>query len=238
MFVPPLGLSKLLVRLFPLRASARPTADSLDQLRKKYRRWDYYGIAALLLFIPICVWVLHQYFTQARSSPAKADDAVYLLLPSAIFWYAPAAVLGVIMAWVLASGLLRLLLGKRNQGYRYYSNLRTGMNARGMYLAFAMLFGGFFSALAYFAGHSFLQLNESGIVLRRLWSLSVERHAYSQVKALKEARHRGSEQVDFIIEFDAAEDWTTAIEVIFPDKKEKAFLARRAGKQVEATEVD
>jgi hypothetical protein len=81
--------------------------------------------------------------------------------------------------------------------------------------------------------HSRLQLSESEIVLRRIWSFEDEHYPYSEIKALKDIRDRAGDTTAFVIEFEHAEDWSTAVEVIFPEEREKDYLSRRSGKPIE-----
>jgi hypothetical protein len=232
-FVPPVSLLEFFVKLFPLRANRAFSQSSFDELRIKYRKWDYFGLAAFVVLAPACVFGLHGFFMwYAQSSADQAGEGI-LLLPNENFWYAPATVLGVIGACILIYFLYGVLLRDRVTEYRYYSNLSTGLNARGMYLAFAIVLGTMFLAIAFFAARSKLQLTESEIVVHRLWSLKDEHYFYSDIKALKEVRDRAGETTAFVIEFEHAEEWSTAIEVIFPGEREKDYLSRRSGKPIE-----
>jgi hypothetical protein len=234
MFVPSFSLLELLAKLFRLRPQHAFSESSLEDLRTKYRVWDYFGVAALIVLAPICVFGLHELFMwYSESSADQVGEGVYVLRPDTNFWYAPALVLGVIGACILIYFLYGLLLQNHVREYRYYSNLSTGFNARAMYLTFAVLLGAMFLAIALFAMHSRLQLSESEIVLRRMWSLEDEHYPYSEIKALKDIRDRAGDTTAFVIEFEHAEDWSTAVEVIFPEEREKDYLSRRSGKPIE-----
>jgi hypothetical protein len=233
MFVPPVSLLEFFAKLFLLRPNRAFSQSSFDELRMKYRKWDYFGLAAFVVLAPACVLGLHEFLVwYAQSSADQAGESI-LLLPNANFWYAPAAVLGVIGACVLIYFLYGLLLGNRVAEYRYYSKLSTGLNARGMYLAFEIVLGTMFLAIAFFAARSKLQLTEKEIVLHRLWSLEDEHYPYADIKALKEVRDRAGETTAFVIEFEHAKEWSTAIEVIFPEERDKDYLSRRSGKPIE-----
>ena len=234
MFAPPLGLLRLLVKLFPLRAHRLFSELSIDELRVRYRKWDYFGVVAFFVLAPLLTYGLHELFIEwSQSLAPRAGDSVYTLLPNSNFWYAPATVLGVIISCFMIYFMYGVLLRSRGQEYRYYANLSTGMNARAMYLTFGLLLGGGFFAIAYFAAHSNLRLTEDEIVFRRIWSLEDEHYPYSRIRRLREVHHSEEDQVDFMIELDDAERWSTKVEVVFPGPREKEFLSQRAGKPIE-----
>lgn len=224
----------LLAKLFPLRVRPEFADYSFQELRVQFRPWDYALIIFFLLLAPYCVYAVHEllvWYTQFEAR--ELGQSVYTVLPDSTFWYAPASVLGVILACVLVSLIYHALLGWRAELYRHYANLATGMNASRMYLAFGLLLGSGFSALAFFAAHSSFQLTQDEIVLHRLFTTDEERHPYARVKALKQVS-TSDEKSHFVIEFEDAPDWTTAVEVIFPGDSEIAYLSERSGKPVQS----
>jgi hypothetical protein len=233
MSVPPLGFLRFLVKRLPLRIPREPLT-SPEALRARYRKWDLAWFAVFIVLAPICVYALHAYFIwHTHMVSGNAGDSIYLLTPESNFWYAPASVLGIIVAGALTTFLFDLLLRDRLQEYQRYANLNAGMNARRLYVTLAALLGIPFFAIAYFAAHSKLQLTEHEIILRRIWSLGEERHLYSQVTALKEIRDGQSDHAEFVIEFEQDEPWSTKVEVIFPGKDVKTFLSERTGKTID-----
>ncbi|HEV8585558.1 MAG TPA: hypothetical protein VGT02_11375 [Methylomirabilota bacterium] len=232
-YVPSAGLIGLVAKLFPLRR--RPEFDHLpiEELRKKHRPWDHVGTVAFFVLAPPCVYALHAAFMRYTAARAGGLElGRYTMLPGSAFWYVPASLVGAVAACVLVSILYRVLLRGRAAEYRYVSNASAGFNATGMFIAAGIFFtiGGL--ALGYFAAHSRLQLTDREIVVHRLWSLDEERYPYARVKALKELESADGKKTDFIIEFDGAPEWTTAVEIIFPGADEKGFLARQTGKPI------
>jgi hypothetical protein len=142
------------------------------------------------------------------------DDSTYTIVPESPFWYAPASVLGTILAYLIVYLPHGLLLPVR-------------IRVLGILLAIGSL------ALAYFAAHSSLRLAENEIIFCRLWSVQEERLTYSEIRALKEVYDPSDEKVVFVIESHDAPEWTTAVEAIFPDQREKSFLSERTGKIIE-----
>jgi hypothetical protein len=160
-------------------------------------------------------YVLHEGFAWYAASLAEQHaDTIHVVRPGSTFWYAPASVLGVIVAWKMV-----------------YSGLSFQLPRRIRVLSMLLAFGSV--VLTYFAAHSYLRMTQHEIVMRRLWSVSEERRPYSEVKALKEVSHPGDDNIDFVIEFYDAPEWTTAVEIVFPDEGQKMFLSARSGKPVE-----
>jgi hypothetical protein len=220
----------LLAKLFPLRI--RPY--SVAELWRGFLKRDGALRLMFAILVPLCVYALHQGFESYASLVARdLGDSIHTVLPNSNFWYVPALVLGIIQAFILAYFLNHLLLGGRAHEFRIHSDLNVGIDAIRIYLAFAMLVGGMFSAVAFFAAHTSLQLTENEVVIHRLFSLEEERYPYARVKALKEVSDTSGEKTDFVIELDGAPDWTTAVEVVFPDRPEKAYLSQRSGKPIE-----
>lgn len=182
------------------------------------RMANYRAILPVVIFVSIGIAAtcsLHEFFTWYGSSVAKGYSGyIFLLVPGPIFWYAPAAVLGTTVAYLIVySASVHLL------------PWRTRLTAVLLVIGSA--------ALVYFAAHSNLRLEEKEMVFRRLWSFEEERHSYSRVKGLSWVRHSGDESAAFVIEFDDAPKWTTRVEVIFPDEREQNFLAEKSGKMIE-----
>jgi hypothetical protein len=71
------------------------------------------------------------------------------------------------------------------------------------------------------------------MVIHRMWSSQEERHSYSDVRALKDIYDTRHNKHEFVIDFNNADPWTTAAEVIFPQTEHKAFLTRVTGKDVQ-----
>ena len=228
----------LLTKLFPLRLRPEFARYSLEELRREYRPWDYALVIFFLLLAPYCVYALHELFLWHTQFVAQdLGESVYTVLPDSIFWYAPASVLGVILACVLVSILYHALLGMRANQYRYYANLAAGMNASRMYLVFGLLLGCGFAGLAVFAAHSSFQLTKDEIVLHRLFGVDEERYPYAQVKGLKQVSSPDGKSA-FVIEFEDAPDWTTAVEIVFPGDSEIAYLSQRSGKPVQSVAAE
>lgn len=221
---------RLLTLIFPLRCPPEFDQYSYGELRERYRRWDIILSLVFLALAPFSVYAVHEGFLWYTHHSARGlEPSVYTILPKSNFWYAPALVLGVILACLLVFFLYEALLARRAREYRYYANLGVGFNATRMYLAFGLVLGLPFGALGYFAAHSSLQLTQNEIVIHRLFSVTEERYAYAQVRALKDLSDPAGEKSIFVIELDGAEAWTTKVEVVFPDETEKAYLSRRAG---------
>jgi hypothetical protein len=211
----------------------------VEELRKKYRRLDYLDTAAFLVLVPASVYAVHEALVWLAAAPSQGlEPTVYSVVPASAFWYAPAGVLGAIVACLLVAGLNRLLLRERAAEYRYSSNATAGFNATRMFVAAAVLMGVGALTLSFFAAHSRLQLTEDGMVVHRLWSLREERYRYSQIKALKDVVDAAKKKTDFVIELEGAPDWTTAIEIVFPGADERRFLAERSGKAIRVVNLE
>ncbi len=225
---------RVLAKLFPLRDQPEFAQQSLDELKQKYGKWDRYCSLAFLVIAPICVYMLHEAFVAYTSYHAPGlAHAVHTVLPASPFWYAPATILGSIVACFLVYFLYRSLLGERSREYQYYSNRSAGFNASRMFLAAGLMLGGMFLGLTIFAAQSSLQWPDNRIVMRRLWSRQPEQYLYAQVKALKEVYRPEKENPDFVIELNEAPRWSTAMEIVFPGPVEKRFLSERTGKAIE-----
>ena len=228
----------VVARLFPLRPRPEFSHYSADELRRKYRRLNYIDAAAFLVLGPACVYGVHEGLVRYVASRARGlEGSVHAVLPDSGFWYVPAGVLGVIVACLLIDGLNRLLLRERAAEYRHSSNATVGFNATRMFVAAGVLMAVGALTLAFFAARSRLQLTEDEIVVQRLWSLQEERYRYSRVKALTEVVDAVKKKTDFVIELDGAPDWTTAVEIVFPDPDAKRFLADRTGKVIRTLDV-
>jgi hypothetical protein len=233
----PPGIGRLLRWLFPWQGDPKFAGHSPDDLRRRYRKWDLASRAAFLLLAPLCTYVLHEAFV-AYTQNRPREPSVYELRPGTIFWYVPAVFLGCVVAGFAVRLVYRALLRGRSGEYRYYLNVNAGINASRLYPAVGLLVGAPSLALAYFASQSTLRMTEHDLVIRRIWSLAEERHAYTDITALKEIHERRKDRRIFVIRFADAEDWTTKIEVIFPGDAEKAYLSRRSGRVIETLEAD
>jgi hypothetical protein len=173
----------------------------------------------LLVMFLLCgaalTYVLRETFVRYTASITQTYiDSVHAVVPESVFWFAPASILGTILAYNVV----------------YF---QQGMLLPGRVRALAVLLAIGSIVLAYFGAHSSLRLAENEIIFRRLWSVEKERLRYSDVKALKEVYYPADETVVFVIEFHHAPEWTTAVEVVFPGEREKAFLSERTGKTIE-----
>lgn len=222
------------MKLFPLGCPPESASLSYAQLRERYRKWDVWLTIAFLALAPFCAYALHSGFLwYTRYLAQGLGPSVYTVLPESNFWYAPASVLGVILACFLIFFAYEALLRRRAREYRYYSNMNVGFNASRMYLVLGSLLGVAFAVLAYFAAHSSFQLTESEIVVHRLFSGREERYAYARVMALRQISDPAGEKSTFVIDFYDAKPWTTKVEIVFPDEVEKAYLSERCGKPIE-----
>ena len=160
-------------------------------------------------------YVFHESFLwYAASFMEEHADTVHVVRPGSTFWYAPASVLGAITAWKTV-----------------YSGSAFQLPRRIRILSILLAIGSV--VLTYFAAHSYLRMTEHEIVMRRLWSVSEERRRYSAIRALKEVSHPGEDNIDFVIEFYDGPEWTTAVEIVFLDERQKMFRSARSGKPVE-----
>jgi hypothetical protein len=209
----------------------------LTDLRRQYCKWDIAGIVAFLALAPLLAYGVHEgLVAYAESGPR--EPSVHELRPSTVFWYAPAAILGCVLAGLAVHLLYRLALRGRGAEYQHYSNLSTGINASRMYLVVGLMLAMASLSLAWFAAQSRLCMTEHELIVRRIWSLHEERHPYNQITALKDIHERRKDRTIFVIRFADAEDWSTKVEVIFPGEAEKAYLSRRSGRPVERIEAE
>ena len=233
-YVPGAALMTLVARLFPLRVP--PFVNlSREVLRRRYRAWDWFGVAIFLVTIVPAVYGVHDALLRyARSQVPAAEGAVHVVVPAADFWYVPASFIAVILTCVLVGVVYRVVLRRRPREYRFASNVTAGFDASRMFVVAGVVFGVAAMGLAYFAAHSSLQLTRDAIVMRRLWSLHDERYPYASVRALREVPSDDGRTVHFVIELDGARPWTTAVEIVFPDEAAKEFLSRRSGRAISA----
>jgi hypothetical protein len=235
-YVPGAALMTLVARLFPLRVSPEFAHLSREALRRRYRTWDWFGVAIFLVMIVPAVYGVHDALVRyARSQVPAAEGAVHVVVPDAAFWYVPASFIAVILTCVLVAVIYRVVLRARAREYRFASNVTAGFDATRMFVVAGVVFGVAAVGLAYFAAHSSLQLTRDAIVMRRLWSLHAERYPYASVRALREVPSDDGRTVHFVIELDGARPWTTAVEIVFPDEAAKVFLSQQSGKTISAT---
>lgn len=225
----------LLAKLFPFRHRPELESHPYEEVRARYRPWDYALVILFAVLAPICVYGLHAFFLwHTASLDRDFGGAVYVVVPNSNFWYAPALVLGVILACAILSVFYHRVLGKSAMEYRHSSNFATGINASRLYLVFGLLMGGGFGILAILAANSSLRLMQDEIVVHRLFSSTDEHYPYDRVKALRQVA-TGDGGSHFIIEFDGAPDWSTAVEVVFPGPSAIAYLSQRSGRPVLTT---
>lgn len=237
MTIPNPLVARLLLRLFPFRAEAKFAQHSPEELRRRYFKWHVFCTAAFLVLAVAVSYGLHDLLvTYTQSGPRT--PAVHELRPDGLFWWVPAATLGCVLAGLLVRVLYRVLLRERSEEFRYYANLRTGLNATRMYFAIGIVFGLASLALAYFAAQSSLRMTADELVIRRIWSLTDEHYPYTRIRGLREIHERRKDRTIFVIELTDADDWTTQVEVIFPGEEEKAYLARRSGRPIERVEAE
>jgi hypothetical protein len=167
---------------------------------------------------------LHEVFVAYASSVVPgASEGEYLLVPPSSFWYVPASVLGFLLSsFVIAVVVVQESTDDVSPLWRDHRPLLLGG------VAIAALTG----VLVYFAAHSYVKLTEERLEMRRLWSLGTESHPYSHINALLEAGAQGTGGTTFSIVLRDAEVWTTRVEVIFPNEREKRFLSARTGLQI------
>ena len=237
MSIPHAAIGHLLLRLFPFRPDAKFAHRSPEELKRRYLKWHAFFLMAYLALAVGVSWGLHELLV-AYTDSGPRPPAVFELRAGATFWWAPATILGCVLAGPLVSVLCRVLLRERRAEYRYYVNLRSGINATRMFYAIGIVFGIASFALAYFAAQSRLVMTEDGLVIRRIWSLTDEHYAYSQIRGLREIHAQRKDHTIFVIMLADADDWSTKVEVIFPDAVEQAYLARRSGRPIVRLEVD
>jgi hypothetical protein len=228
------ALIGLVARLFPLRVPREFDNVSPAAERPRFRRWDVFGVVAFFAVAPLAVYVTHFLLMAYASTFAPAEpDAIHRLTAAAPFWYVPASFIGVVLACVAIHLMYRAALVDGGRLYRFVGNATVGFDASRMYVAFGVLTFGAGMLLAYFAARTSLQLTPSEIVMTRMWSVDEERHAYSDIAALKQVDEPEKQKAYFVIEFTNAPQWSTAVEVVFPDEAQQAFLAVQTGRSIE-----
>src|SRR5436305_15314527 len=116
--IPHSALARILYRLFPLHDDPRFADRSLEDLKRSYRKWDVFCIIAFLVLAVAASYALHELFVAYVESRPR-PPAVHELRPGTVFWWAPAGILGCVVAGLLIRLIYPLLLGQRTAEYRY-----------------------------------------------------------------------------------------------------------------------
>ena len=215
----------------PGAAGSGPAPDKRMDRRREQAHDRNRRIVIVIVFLTLAIAFscgLHEALVALTAWLApSADGAVLTLMPVTPFWWAPASVLGALLAGVVVSAAvyLRDRRGARGTGYALH-----GMPVK--LIALCVFLFVFMGLVTYFAAHSYLQLRPDEIVLRRMWSFATERYPYSHVLSLDEEGEPGRRGSRFSIHFKDAPAWSTRREVIFPGAAEKQYLANRTGLEI------
>ena len=242
-------LKQLLRRWFPLPPGYETEGPSLDELKPKYWKWEYYSqILIIVTTVPLtyvlsCLLVPLQEWNTARYGPA--DFHLYFT-PSLM--NAPAMIIGFAMSWPALSLIYWALLRDRFVLYVRYSNLEHDIDVHRVNrrvfrpLFWFVLAVGVAVVPAIMNCHVVLDRKE--VRFESWFGLVRSTHPYSAVKDICTAPmlRRGSQVVprrEWIVEFGDGLRWQIDFSDI-TDKTKKAiatYVSQRSGKPIRELEI-
>jgi len=224
---------RLVERLFPLRQTL-PEGTSLEELKRKYLKWERINALEYLVLAVGNVFAMHAaLLAYAASRTGNDPSAVFTLRPDSEFWYFPAALTGCAIAGFLVRVLNNLMFPDGAREFRIFSNVNAKFDALRMFAAMGVLCLACGALLSYFAAMNELVLRQNDMVLHRLWSMHQETYPYSAIAAIKDIHNAQNNTDVFEIDFAQGQPLSTQVELIYFTPAQLAFLVQQSGKPIQ-----
>jgi len=229
---------------------ARPRAEddpSVDDMETSYKACDGALTIAWLVCVPIVSYGVYRLIGAACAAAAKLlPPAEIVLVPAGATCGIPAIFIAIVAGFAPAYLLVRLRFGPRYEEYVRYRELRLGVARRGWHVLLAG-----YSALCVGVVVLMLDWNvrftDHDIVINRLWSLTEEEHAYSEIVEIRKAwvasrsgkGARYTYRREYLVRFRDGQTWSTDYEPsdAAPERKKQIAQLLSRGSGVPITEV-
>ena len=235
----------LLRRWLPAAIGAEEAGYSLDQLRKKYRRWELLALPVIFVIAPATGFV---WWTILKSVGAVRfsllGEGTFRLVPGGAVYAFPAMALAIASTFRPGDLLYRWVLGSRYAEFMTYQKLKYGFDSDRFEKVFWIIAAGFSTIFMALALDWYVTFGANEMIINRFWSLTAERYSYSDVRAI-----HTSSQVEapngsirpkwaFLLEFENGARWSSVSEPADAGPEElqpiASFVSDRAGIRIDA----
>ncbi|HEY2838240.1 MAG TPA: hypothetical protein VGJ26_03780 [Pirellulales bacterium] len=229
--------------LFPLPEGYAESGTSLEELRKEFRRWELWGLAAFLLGWAVCafgVWCLLQ--GVALWNAGRYGPSVYHLCDTKMILALASLPVGIVSSGLLLSFGYYWLLQERYAQFIRYTNLTAGYDTNRFGTAISGLVGLLATVLILTSFSWHVVFRQEEVTFHSWCGLGTTTKRYSEVADIRTApqlrapNRRLVNRREYEIEFDDGSVWTTNFEPGNLSEKEKgelaSFVSTRAKKPI------
>lgn len=206
----------LLRKLFPAVYDAKDEAYSWDELRRKYAKWEVFGLLAMVVLTPPFAYSWYRLFASLRQLQGEdfAGDAYVFQCELFVFAFL-SVFMGAATAIPAIECFCRIVFQKHMRGFMVFQKLKYRIDPYKVSTPLmGLLVGGvllvFMAVLDNYAAFT-----ETEIVIDRLWSVSEERYSYEDVQRILVSERavapagNTAEGWRFVIHFDDGHTWNS-----------------------------
>lgn len=238
-----------LARLLPARPPpAEVTVLTLDELRARYRALEVgLGLGGLAGAVPLglAAWLALREVSAWHARLLGPAEVLWVAEP--YYWSIPAILLGIAGTLPVTELVARWRLGDRYGEYLAYIEAKTGIDQARLARWLVRGTTALCAAFVLLGLDWSVRADADGLALNRYFSVGVERHAWSEVSAIRTApaliapNGNRVRRREWILRFTDGRSWSTNNLLASPPEAEKRRLvelvAARSGAPVEEVEV-
>ncbi|WP_160680106.1 hypothetical protein [Clostridium sp. C8-1-8] len=223
-----------------------------DYLSKKYKWWRVFTLFILMcITIAISIILPNIISLVSKNAINSSSEVIYLINPDYGFWMLPCVFWGGIVSIVLASSLMKILLGGSYREFYVFLNSPYGMEARnGEYLTIIIsIIVGIGVMIFYVFGINwYVKLTNNNIVENTCFGFSQRKYNYKDVKNITtydKVQYKDSKIEDdyhIVIEFKDGQKWDSLgygrSNNIDYDKMIANYISQKSDKKIIYKQID
>lgn len=172
--------------LFPYKPTKAETQFSFADLKRKYQKWEWFGLIPLFIFWPLMTWGfghLLQYLMQW-----EADDnprIKYQLFIDRDMWYIPALFMATSLLYFPIRLAYRIVLTQTEYAeYTLFTNLKHGYDGMKVFRPMAWVAGGIAVVVIFFMSDYYVKIWNFKIETNDFKGTGVKEYNFKQVKKI------------------------------------------------------